>query len=79
MLAKLPHPLGHAWTCAGCGDKVGEAYACDACHTVLCEGCHVKPHDVPAGLKMGRMCNGESESPVLESTPPPALEQTEAA
>lgn len=79
MLSKLPHPLGHGWTCAGCAAKVTEAWACDACHTVLCDACHPVPHDVPAGPRMGGCCNGESASPLLESTPPPAVEQPPAA
>ena len=71
MLSKLPHPLGHAWTCAGCLAKVSEAWACDACHTVLCPVCATAtPHLQPAGINHGRPCTRESLSRALEQAVP---------
>lgn len=68
MLARLPHPNGHAWTCACCLAKTEGGWVCDACHTVLCDACQPKPHGIPAGPKQGLLCNGVSASPLLEET-----------
>lgn len=74
MLAKLPHPNGHAWTCAGCLAKVADAWACDSCHTVLCPGCaEAGQHLQPAGANLGRPCTRESLSPMLETPTIPAI------